>query len=203
MPVYLVALFSIRFLNSVFRMLLSQQRINSLMNTLQLILAETAVASLNNGAADRMCKTIPGDRDWPSSRAWANLNQSVDGRLIATIPLASVCHTTGISYYNETACDALKAVWDYPQTQYVLSIDSLELVLADQRQNSLLAPGEIDSPWFQNESCDPFTPSSQPCSLGNYASYSINVLHAEDVVSGISFARNYNVRLVIKNTGHE
>lgn len=56
--------------------------------------------------------------------------------------------------------------------------------------------------WFQ-ESCNPFSPTSQPCELGDYATYSINVTGAEDVIAGIKFAESHNVRLGIKNTGHE
>lgn len=59
------------------------------------------------------------------------------------------------------------------------------------------------NPYTQNYSCVPFTPSFQPCELGNYASYSINVTGADDVIAGIKFARKNNIRLVIKNTGHE
>jgi hypothetical protein len=59
------------------------------------------------------------------------------------------------------------------------------------------------SPYWQNGSCDPFTPISSPCTLGNYVSYSINVSGANDVKEGVRFAKQNNVRLVIKNTGHE
>ena len=58
-------------------------------------------------------------------------------------------------------------------------------------------------PYFQNQSCDPFSQQHQPCLLDNYASYSLNVTGASDVVAGIKFAHDNNVRLVIKNTGHE
>jgi hypothetical protein len=34
-------------------------------------------------------------------------------------------------------------------------------------------------------------------------SYSINVSSVPDVIAGIKFARRKNVRLVVKNTGHE
>ncbi|TWU71201.1 hypothetical protein ED733_002436 [Metarhizium rileyi] len=64
-------------------------------------------------------------------------------------------------------------------------------------------PGEIMNPYFQNQSCDPFSPASKPCQLGNYVSYSIAVTGADDVVAGIRFAKTKNVRLVIKNTGHD
>lgn len=56
---------------------------------------------------------------------------------------------------------------------------------------------------FQNQSCDPFTATDRPCELGNYASYSINATSVDDVLAGINFAKEKNVRLVIKNTGHE
>jgi hypothetical protein len=58
-------------------------------------------------------------------------------------------------------------------------------------------------PLFQNKSCDPFTPENTPCLLGNYVDYSINVTNENDVAAGLKFAQEKNVRLVIKNTGHE
>ena len=57
--------------------------------------------------------------------------------------------------------------------------------------------------YYQNASCDPFTPSSKPCELGNRAVYSIDVTGADDVAAGMNFAREKNIRLTIKNTGHE
>ncbi|PHH61185.1 hypothetical protein CDD81_708 [Ophiocordyceps australis] len=59
------------------------------------------------------------------------------------------------------------------------------------------------NPYFQNQSCDPFTPQMTPCELGNYASYSINITSPKHVVAAIEFCREHNVRLVIKNTGHD
>lgn len=57
--------------------------------------------------------------------------------------------------------------------------------------------------YYQNQSCDPFTPTSKPCELGNLAVYSINVTGADDVIAGMDFAQRNNVRLSIHNTGHE
>ena len=59
------------------------------------------------------------------------------------------------------------------------------------------------NPYVQNQSCIPYTPASQPCELGNYASYSIKITGADDVRAGLNFVRETSVRLVIKNTGHE
>ena len=55
----------------------------------------------------------------------------------------------------------------------------------------------------QNQSCDPFTPVNDPCILGNVVSYAINVTNAEDIAAGLRFSEEKNVRLVIRNTGHE
>ncbi|KAL8717157.1 MAG: hypothetical protein Q9225_005576 [Loekoesia sp. 1 TL-2023] len=59
------------------------------------------------------------------------------------------------------------------------------------------------SPIFLNQSCDPFTPQSRDCLIGNYVEYSVNVTGPDDVAVGIKFAQEKNIRLVIKNTGHD
>lgn len=59
------------------------------------------------------------------------------------------------------------------------------------------------APFFANQSCDPFTPESTPCTLGNYVDYAINVTRPSDISKGIAFALKHNIRLVIRNTGHD
>jgi len=71
------------------------------------------------------------------------------------------------------------------------------------KSNSIFEPVDFVAPYFQNSTSDPFTPAEQPCELGNYVSYAINVTGASDVVAGLKFAERENVRLVVKNTGHE
>lgn len=58
------------------------------------------------------------------------------------------------------------------------------------------------NPYFQNATCDPYTPRTSPCTLGNYVDYSINVSCAGDIAAGLKFAKRHNISLVIKNTGH-
>ncbi|GAP88681.1 putative FAD binding domain protein [Rosellinia necatrix] len=142
------------------------------------------LASVAATTCGRKCKNIPGDSNWPSQDEWASLNETIGGNLIATVPLASVCHSQGaFALLNESACDILKGQWDYSEVHFE-------------------APASIMPGWFQ-ESCNPFSPASEPCELGDYASYSISVNSVDDVVAGIRFSRDHNVRLVIKNTGHD
>ncbi|KAH8820157.1 putative FAD-dependent isoamyl alcohol oxidase [Xylogone sp. PMI_703] len=130
------------------------------------------------------CRYIPTDVGWPNPHVWAQLNRTVGGRLIATIPQASVCHLQPYSDYDAAECEVLRNGWDMAQTFE-------------------LKPAEIMNPYFQNQSCDPFTPTLRPCRLGQYASYSINVTGPLDIIAGLKFAQDNNVRLVIKNTGHD
>ncbi|KAI0533594.1 FAD-binding domain-containing protein [Xylaria digitata] len=127
------------------------------------------------------CKYIPGDKGWPSPKLWNRLNSTVGGRLIATHPLAEACHG---DTFSSTECEYLKENWLAPDIFTPL-------------------PGEILHPWFTNQTCDAFTPRTTPCELGNYASYSIEVTGIDDIVAGLSFAKKNNVRLVIKNSGHD
>lgn len=59
------------------------------------------------------------------------------------------------------------------------------------------------SPYHQNESCIPFTARNSTCLQGNYVQYAIDVTEAADVQAGLKFAQEKNIRLVVKNTGHE
>jgi hypothetical protein len=60
------------------------------------------------------CKCFPGDVCWPSSSDWNSLNQTVGGRLIATVPLAQACHDPN---YDPVRCQALRDGWKNPATQ--------------------------------------------------------------------------------------
>ena len=54
------------------------------------------------------CKLIPGDPGWPEPQTWAQLNQSVDGRLIATVPIGHVCHDPT---FDQEECTRLQNEW--------------------------------------------------------------------------------------------
>ncbi|KAI0853139.1 FAD binding domain-containing protein [Daldinia vernicosa] len=129
----------------------------------------------------QQCRCIPGDPCWPSLSDWAAFNETVEGRLITTIPLASLCHEP---FYDEVKCTTLKQDWPYAQTH----IPSSSSVLA---------------PLAQNQSCDPFTPPESACRLGNYPAYAVNASNADHVAATLRFAREQNIRLIIKSTGHD
>ena len=74
-----------------------------------------ATAAVIGRVADD-CKVLPGDPAWPSADAWNSFNQTIDGKLIATVPLGSICHPGGFagSSYDAAACETLRSEWDLP-----------------------------------------------------------------------------------------
>ena len=151
--------------------------------------------------ASSSCRCLPGDSCWPSQQHWDNLNKTVGGRLIATTPLGSPCHDPA---YNAAQCSSLQEQWEDPRIQSVfLTYLLITKQTSAKATLSFTSSSSIMSPLFLNQSCDPFTPEERPCLIGNYVSYSINVTGPSDVAAGLSFTQENNIRLVIKNTGHE
>ncbi|KAJ5355018.1 FAD linked oxidase N-terminal [Penicillium cataractarum] len=144
-------------------------------------LAASLLAASSQAAASTACRCFPGDACWPSQAVWSQFNQSIDGRLIKNIPLGAPCHTPN---YNADTCATLKAGWLLPEEHY----DSSSSVMA---------------PFFANGTCDPYHAISKPCTLGNYVRYSVNVTCPEQIATAIKFATKYNIRLVVRNTGHD
>lgn len=58
---------------------------------------------------ERECRYIPGDQNWPSDAAWAKLNETLRGALLAPRPLAAVCYNGPL--YNAARCEQLKVQW--------------------------------------------------------------------------------------------
>jgi len=80
-------------------------------------LASTAIASSSCGrGSGQTCRCLPGDTCWPAAQAWSSLNSTVNGRLVATVPIGSPCHDPN---YDAAACSALQSAWNEPQPQYV------------------------------------------------------------------------------------
>lgn len=133
----------------------------------------------------RICRCFPGDQCWPSSTDWESFNQTLGGKLIRTVPIASPCHDTfpGVSY-DAATCAYIQANWARPS-------------IHDVTTHSLMAP------IWANDSCDPFTGRDAQCVIGSYVQYAVNATGASDYIATLDFAKQRNIRLVIRNTGHD
>tara|TARA_R110002060_G_scaffold15993_5_gene22240 strand:- start:86 stop:466 length:381 start_codon:yes stop_codon:yes gene_type:complete len=59
------------------------------------------------------------------------------------------------------------------------------------------------NPLYTNGACLPTTNRAATCSPGYLADYVIMAKTKQHVAAGVKFAREYNLRLVVRNTGHD
>ncbi|RWA13037.1 hypothetical protein EKO27_g2078 [Xylaria grammica] len=139
-------------------------------------------------SARLQCRSFPGDPSWPSDDIWADLNNTVHGRLIAAAPIAAPCHTSVFgqpnALFNEDVCATLRDNWFFPETH-------------------LPSPSSPMAYAFSNNSCNPFLDDSTPCTIGSHPVYVVNATSSGDFQAAIRFARDHNIRLVVRNTGHD
>lgn len=149
-----------------------------------LVSALLTVASVS-ATVQQSCKCFPGEACWPSNDAWNQLNATVDGRLIASVPLGSVCHDNQtLAKYDAAACDKLRANWLLPQLHYT-------------------TPSSPMTSWFANNSCNPFTKPEAMCDNRAFTQYAVRAASYHDYRATFAFATKWNIRLVIRNTGHD
>ncbi|TGO19737.1 hypothetical protein BPAE_0334g00040 [Botrytis paeoniae] len=146
-----------------------------------------AAASSNGSTKVPACRYMPGDSEWPSDNDWQQLNQTIGGKLIRGVPMARPCYAG--SDYDPKICATLASTWEN-QEPYIVD------------------PVNIMSPYWQNNSCSPFSPyvgsnGTGTCELGHVAQYAINVSDAATVIAGLQFATEKNIRVTIRNTGHD
>lgn len=76
--------------------------------------AASVAALASKAVASSDCHCLPGDSCWPSTSSWDSLNNTVGGRLVATVPIGTPCHDPN---YNGAECTNLQDDWYLPQTQ--------------------------------------------------------------------------------------
>ncbi|PMD30490.1 FAD-binding domain-containing protein [Hyaloscypha variabilis F] len=127
------------------------------------------------------CKSTPSSPTWPSPAIWDQLNQTTGGQLLQPVPPGAVCHP-GHSSYNATNCVYVQYAWS---NEYFHQRD----------------PVSVEWNNWNNDSCLP--DPDVPCSSAGYPLYVINATTPEHVQAGVNFAKANNIRLIVKNSGHD
>ncbi len=131
-----------------------------------------------SSAAKFRCKAFPGDSSWPKAEAWRQLNKTIGGALLSPLPPASVCYRSSPNF-NTEACSFLTN--NASQTSFYLD-----------------APLTILTQWPQGNTCLLEQSSTGNCTQGGYPTYVVNATSVKHVQAAVNFARNNNIRLVIK-----
>lgn len=146
----------------------------------------------------------PEDNCWPSTSQWNALNQSLSGKLIADTPPALPCYPGPA--YNAAACAAIDT--ELTEQSFVADnpialsypTDSCPPINATAGSSCTIADQPKDT--CPNSSLASPAPVGS-CSIGDQPRYTVNATEVADVAAGIDFARENNIRLVVRNTGHD
>ncbi|KAE9366414.1 FAD-binding domain-containing protein [Stipitochalara longipes BDJ] len=127
-----------------------------------------------------LCRVTPNDASWPTLSQWKSLNQTLAGRLLHPLPPASSCH---VSYPgSNSTCVEITNSW---------------------KNMTFHQDNPVSTAWnnMNNDSCLP--DPSAPCSGLGYPVYVVNASSANDVKLAVDFARENNLRLNVKASGHD
>jgi hypothetical protein len=153
-------------------------RFSSFRSEFLLFLLSQALAD----GSSKSCKAIPDTPSWPSDAAWAALNKTLSGALIKSVPPGGVCHPEQPNF-NSVSCLAVAQEWTTSWTFH--------------GQDPV---GNGYNNW-NNDTCLP--DPTVPCSDIGYPVYVINASTSAQVQAGVNFARQHNVRLNVKSSGHD
>lgn len=154
--------------------------------TMALGLVATASATSSPGYNCR-----PGQACWPSNKEWEKLNSTLSGNLHRTIPYAASCYYSDPNY-DPSACAVVAANYteNQPRTDVYGAASGLnwESCLSN---TCALNPSNTSQVL------------SDQCYLGRLSSLYVDATDASHVSTAIKFAREHNIRVSIKNTGHD
>lgn len=126
----------------------------------------------------------PSDRCWPAPLIWNVFNLTLGGKLIADTPPAISCYDGPQKDLEK--CASLQA--DLKNSTYI--------------GNSPVAPG-----FPVNDQCPPVNYAAGEvagtCTIGGLPRYTVDATNALHVSAAVVFAHLSNIRLVIRNTGHD
>ncbi|PKS08601.1 hypothetical protein jhhlp_004987 [Lomentospora prolificans] len=143
--------------------------------------------ALPEGNCHSKCRCLPSQPCWPSMDKWQALNESVHGHLSQVSPIGAACHEPT---YNEAQCT--------------------NLLSGLMHDSSYRAANPGASQWANweaweshNETCYVDGDTSVKCQQGRVSLYSVAVESVDEIAAALKFATKHNIRLVVKNTGHD
>ncbi|KAI1374395.1 FAD-binding domain-containing protein [Hypoxylon crocopeplum] len=130
------------------------------------------------------CRAQPGSADWPLEQEWSQLNSSLGGALITGTPPAAVCYDG--PFKDAAACTFLQR--NTSSNRFYIN-----------------NPVTVLSEWAEGDTCHATLQplDGETCTQGGFPVYVVNATTVRQVQLAVNFARNKNLRLIIKNTGHD
>jgi hypothetical protein len=131
----------------------------------------------DNKTSEAECRAFPGSADWPSVPDWDNFNASIGGALLYPVIPAAAC-------YPGPDRDATKC-------EFLVRNASASHFYIDDPLTAL-------TQWPQGNTCLPALNTTGNCTRGGFPEYVVNATIVKHVQAAVNFARNKNIRLIIK-----
>jgi hypothetical protein len=133
------------------------------------------------------CKTAPGDLSWPTIMLWNLFDSLLGNALQEIVPIGSPCYPESeYDNYDQARCE-----------EVVNRFTDASLHYEDS--------GSTMFPLYTGMTCMPKlnATTADMCTQGGFADYSVKVSNVAQVQLSINMARSLNLRLVVRNTGHD
>ncbi|RYP40862.1 hypothetical protein DL767_001343 [Monosporascus sp. MG133] len=129
------------------------------------------------------CKAYPGTPEWPLDDQWSRLNTSLGGVLLKPVPIAAACYDG--PYEDASRCNFL-----------LRNATTSRVYIND--------PLTVLTEWPEGDTCYATSQTQGlDCTQGGFPVYVVNATTVKHIQIAVNFARNNNLRLVIKNSGHD
>ena len=137
------------------------------------------------------CKCLPGQSCFPSQDVLSTFQSELTHPIINPRPIADVCFV-GDPSFNAAACSTVKNNWNNGGFRASVP-NALQFINWESLTNSTTI-----------EQCDPFGNVSSPadtCFQGRVPWGVVNATTVADIQNTVKFASQYNLKLIVKNTG--
>ncbi|KAI0711904.1 FAD-binding domain-containing protein [Cerioporus squamosus] len=162
--------------------------LKSLLILLVLQLFHLIIAAAGDGRLQSKCRCLYGDSCWPSQSEFAQLATQVSQPLLHPTPPAKPCYAS----VNSSECAEAVAGWNDGAWR--------------TNQTGAMQSPNFETFTFPNgtiEACYLNTTLGVPCGQGSVSVIGVDARSIGDIQAAVKFAAKHNLRLAVKNTGHD
>ena len=146
-------------------------------------------ATLGNAKPHTQCHCVYGDPCWPTDAEFSSLSSLLSQPLLHPFPTAYPCYPSSAPAGN---CSEVQALY----TNAIFRSDNPGSMQNANFETYLFPNGTIDACYLN-------VTLNIPCKQGSVPPIGVDIRKAEDAQAAVKFANKKNLRLVVKNTGHD
>lgn len=165
------------------------------------ILACLVASALTAPSSTTKVYCQPGQACWPTQADWNAFNTTLQGRLIAVKPWADPCFVQPDGF-NLAQCTQVKLGY----TDATTRANQVGVTQTDNWSYCATNAGPVGDCSLVASTTGQLNPApitGRNCSLGRISPYAVSISNEQDAVNSFAFAKKFNIKVVIKNTGHE